>query len=167
MSVESAPPVAMPRGRRLSVRVDSSQLRWWEAFARSVEQQPFADYVREAIEDYIAEQAPPSNGSAGPYSGFSELSAFAAMYGISTGSSRPVKRKKRRGSGGTCDTTIVLRVSVAELMRWHEAAERENSTLSFMIREALARRARFYYDTISRLQKEKEEKSGESDTPSP
>jgi hypothetical protein len=51
-----------------------------------------------------------------------------------------------------------MRVSVDEMMRWTAVAERENSTLSFMIREAGT--VYVNIDAMSRLRKEKEEQEG-------
>ena len=149
-----------PRNKRLSLRVDSSQLPWWQSIARLTEQS-FSGMIRTAIEEYItaAEQAPPSNGRAGPYGRLAEL--FSVFGGSST-----VKLKKRRGAGGTCDKTVVLRVSVTELKRWTEAADREFSTVSFMIRVAVTRYVQSYVDAISLRAKEKEENKG-NHPPSP
>lgn len=143
-----------PKDKRLSVRVAASQLPWWQAIARLTEQS-FSDFIRTAIEEYItaAEQVQPSAGRAERYGGIAD-ELFSVF-----GSSSTVKRKKRRGKGGTCDTTIVLRVSVTELMRWTEAAEREISTVSFMIRDAVTRYVQSYIDAMSMLAKENEGKS--------
>ena len=164
MSESSAPvaPPHMPRNKRLSLRVTSRELYWWKFIAR-VTKQPLSDMIRKAIDEYIeaAEQAPPSvDRSESPFAG--AIAVVAKQYGVEmpSGFGAPVERKKRRGSGAPCNKAIVLRVSVAEMMRWTEVAERDNSTLSFMIRQAGTVYVKSYLDAMSRLRKEKEEQEG-------
>ena len=163
--IESSAPVAaphMPRNIRLSFRLTSSHLEWWKFIANFTEQS-LSDMIRKAIDEYIeaAEQAPPSvDRSESPFSGMIDVLAMQHGIEMPSGGGVPVRRKKRWNHETPCDKAIVMRVSVAEMMRWTEVAERENSTLSFMIREAGTVYVNSYIDAMSRLRKEKEEQEG-------
>ena len=152
MSEESAPATPhRPKDKRLSLRVAGSQLQWWRAVARD-DQQSLSAMVRYAMDQYVteAEQAPPSDDDrAGPYGGglaFQLSSAFGSNI-------KRTKRTQPRG-GDPCDKPIVLRVPATELRRWTLAAERENCSLSLMMREAVTRHVYSRIEPFLRLKEQ-------------
>ena len=57
-------------------------------------------------------------------------------------------RPRKRWSKALCDKTIVLRVSIADRERWAIAAQRENRSVSAMIRRAVRRYVYPFSDLI-------------------
>ena len=157
MSEESAPATPhRPKDKRLSLRVVGSQLEWWRAIART-DRQSLSAMVRYAMDQYVteAEQAPPSDDIAGPYGGGLAFQ-LSSVFGSNI---KRTKRPQPRG-GDPCDKTIVLRVPATELHRWTLAAERENCSLSLMMRQTVTRHVYSRIEPFLRL-KEQAEKEQE------
>ena len=125
-----------PHNRRLSLRVTTADYGLWLGCAVLFEK-PLSAIIRDTVNEYIANPPPHSlDLQEVPFSFWAELAE-------SFGADRASLRRNTQ-----LNKTIVLRLALDERRRWKTAAQRDNRTLSAMIRRAVRRRLHGYEDIL-------------------
>ena len=125
-----------PLNTRLCLRVNYRDYGTWHGIAVLWEK-PLSAIIRDTVNKYIASPPPPSRElDEVPFSHWARLAEFC-------GHDRSELRENYHYR-----KTIVLRLHVDELRRWKIAAQRDNRTVSAMIRRAVRHRLGVYEEIV-------------------